>query len=144
MLIDWIPSKHHGHNFYVNEMVIEVIVLLQSHVFWSLMIRHSAKYCILFFRMRASVHIYYFFRYIIFWFISNHQRFNKWATRGVFLYLSLYHDFIPSNDTFVTMLSFLNVHRINPVKEYLHFVDAITLENRSVFGLHEGRWDWSC
>ena len=59
--------------------------------------------------------------------------------RGVFLCLSLYHDFIPSNDTFVTMLSFLNVHRINPVKEYLHFVDDITLENRSVFGLHEGR-----
>ena len=33
--------------------------------------------------------------------------------------LSLYHDFIPSNDTFVTMMSFLTVY--NPVKKYLHF-----------------------
>ena len=52
-------------------------------------------------------------------------------------YLSLYHDLIPSNDTSVTMMSFLKVHKINPVKE-LHFIDAITLENRSVVGLHEG------
>ena len=57
----------------------------------------------------------------------------------VFLYLSLHHDFILSNDTFVTMLSFLKVHKINPVKEYLHFIDIITLEDRSVVGLHEGR-----
>ena len=33
---------------WIIEMVIEVIILLQSHLFWSLMIRHSAKYCILF------------------------------------------------------------------------------------------------
>ena len=52
-LIDWIPSKHHGHNFCVNEMVIEVIVLLQSHLFWSLMIHHSATAS--FFRVRAGV-----------------------------------------------------------------------------------------
>ena len=42
MLIGWIPSKHHGHNFCVKEMVIEMIVLLQSYLSWSLMIRHSA------------------------------------------------------------------------------------------------------
>ena len=59
--------------------------------------------------------------------------------RGVFLYLSPYHDFIPSNDTFVTMMSFLKVHKINPVKELLHVIDVITLEDRSVAGLHEGR-----
>ena len=40
---------------WINEMVIEVIVLLQSHLCWSLMIRQSGKYCIFFFRVRASV-----------------------------------------------------------------------------------------
>ena len=59
--------------------------------------------------------------------------------RGLFLYLSLYHDFIPSNDTFVTMMSILKVHKINPVKEFLYFIHVKTLENRSVVGLHEGR-----
>ena len=59
--------------------------------------------------------------------------------RGVFLYPSLYNAFSPSNDTFVTMMSFLKVHKINPVKEFLHFIDVITLENRSVVGLHEGK-----
>ena len=54
--------------------------------------------------------------------------------------LSCYHDFILSNDTFVTMMSFLKVYKINPVKEYLHFIDVITMGNRSVcFELHERR-----
>ena len=46
---------------------------------------------------------------------------------------------------FVTMMSFLNVHKINPVKEYLHFIDVITLERRSVVGLlmTEGETDRS-
>ena len=59
--------------------------------------------------------------------------------RGIFLYLSLYHDFIPSNDTFVAMMSFLKMHKINLVKEFLHFIDVITLETRSIVGLHKRR-----
>ena len=57
-------------------------------------------------------------------------------------YFCIYHftkSLFPVMDTFVTMLSFLKVHKINPVKQYLHFTDGITLENRSVVGLHEGR-----
>ena len=59
--------------------------------------------------------------------------------RGIFLYLSLYHDFIPSNDTFVTMMSFLKMHKIILVKEFLDFIDVITLKNRSIVGLHKRR-----
>ena len=47
--------------------------------------------------------------------------------------------FIPSSDTFVTNMSFLELY--NPVKEHLYFIDGITLENRSFVGLHEGRRD---
>ena len=46
--------------------------------------------------------------------------------------LSFYHDLIPSIDTFVPMVSFSKVYKINPVEDYLHFIDVITLENISV------------
>ena len=77
MLIDWIPSKHHGHYFCGNEMVIEVIVLLQFHLFWSLMIHHSATAS--FFRVRASVPPLTFMRdapYIPFIIVTNVNAFE--------------------------------------------------------------------
>ena len=77
MLIDWIPSKYHGHNFCINEMVIEVIVPLQSHLFLGLMIHDRVN--AYFFRVRASVPPLTFIRaapYIPFIIVTNVNAFE--------------------------------------------------------------------
>ena len=44
--------------------------------------------------------------------------------------LSLHHDLIPCNDTFVIIVSFLKLY--SPVKKHFSFKDVITLESRAV------------
>ena len=53
--------------------------------------------------------------------VDGHTRLRPYVYKMVEREQSFLHDFIPSIDTFVTMMSVLKVYKINPVKMYLQF-----------------------
>ena len=53
--------------------------------------------------------------------VDGHTGLRPYVYKMVERELSFLHDFIPSIDTFVTMMSVLKVYKINPVKMDLQF-----------------------